>query len=194
MYTVHIHTNSCVRVLWIASLSPGPKQSLNSWNSPKALSYRVVLRWLWSVLFTNLCDMVSVIPFAYRNRPSFVCTFIGSHDRKLKDSDHQMFLVFRFQAGDSYVTEDCSQLCECTNTSSIACVSYDCDVNSECILRNGVRGCFCQDGYRGDGLQCEEGNLMLKMFMSSQRNPTILYAGFCKMSHLFLFWGSIESR
>ncbi|PIK34073.1 putative zonadhesin, partial [Apostichopus japonicus] len=58
-------------------------------------------------------------------------------------------------AGDSYVTEDCSRLCECTTT-GIACAPYDCDVNSECILRNGVRGCFCQDGYRGDGLQCEE--------------------------------------
>ncbi|KAJ8038778.1 IgGFc-binding protein [Holothuria leucospilota] len=67
-------------------------------------------------------------------------------------------------SGDSFVTEDCSELCECTGMSNLQCEAYNCDENSECDTRNGIRDCYCQEGYRGDGFQCEEAPGMCKVW------------------------------
>ena len=60
------------------------------------------------------------------------------------------------------MTEDCSRRCQCDG-GSVSCSSYGCHEDAECKIRNGVRDCYCERGYRGDGQTCEKGNVKYKL-------------------------------
>ncbi|XP_022111625.1 mucin-5AC-like [Acanthaster planci] len=46
------------------------------------------------------------------------------------------------------------QKCECGNGSDLQCSDIECHPQAQCDIRNGIRGCFCMDGFIGDGLNC----------------------------------------
>lgn len=59
--------------------------------------------------------------------------------------------------GDTWVTADCTQVCTCSqaeNGSTPNCVVNTCSPNSQCQLKDGRYGCFCNQGYWGDGKNC----------------------------------------
>ncbi|PIK34070.1 putative IgGFc-binding protein [Apostichopus japonicus] len=59
-------------------------------------------------------------------------------------------------AGDGFISEDCSEECSCVE-GVLTCEMLDpCHDNAQCELRDGIRGCYCDDGYQGDGITCEE--------------------------------------
>lgn len=56
-----------------------------------------------------------------------------------------------------YTSEDCSRQCSCEN-GVLNCMNYEpCDENAVCSVKNGVRDCFCNNGYQGNGTYCERG-------------------------------------
>lgn len=68
-----------------------------------------------------------------------------------------MTCVSFYQAGDGFISEDCSEECSCVE-GVLTCEMLDpCHDNAQCELRDGIRGCYCDDGYQGDGITCEEG-------------------------------------
>ncbi|KAJ8034042.1 Angiopoietin-related protein 7 [Holothuria leucospilota] len=56
--------------------------------------------------------------------------------------------------GESHVNVDCSQKCVCENGVLSCNLNYRCDSNAVCRVQDGVRGCYCHDGYEGDGETC----------------------------------------
>ncbi|XP_053165007.1 zonadhesin-like [Hemicordylus capensis] len=54
------------------------------------------------------------------------CTFLGRY----------------YKAGESFVTEDCRQLCTCTDSSSLACSKAACAPSEVCTVANFTRGCY----------------------------------------------------
>lgn len=62
--------------------------------------------------------------------------------------------VITFQANETYVNVDCSEKCVC-NDGLLSCnSSYTCNYNATCSLKDGIRRCYCNDGYAGDGETC----------------------------------------
>ncbi|XP_071944956.1 zonadhesin-like [Antedon mediterranea] len=53
---------------------------------------------------------------------------------------------FYYSPGDSWITEDCSLSCQCVD-GRVECVAENCDLNADCNIRNGERGCYCRDGW-----------------------------------------------
>ncbi|XP_078613391.1 IgGFc-binding protein-like [Branchiostoma floridae x Branchiostoma japonicum] len=51
--------------------------------------------------------------------------------------------------------EDCVQNCECVSKNNIQCEAIQCDINAFCDKQDGAQGCFCSEGYRGNGTYCE---------------------------------------
>ena len=48
------------------------------------------------------------------------------------------------QAGDSYVTEDCSKTCKCEKAGGeLECTDSPCNKLETCTVQNGVRDCYC---------------------------------------------------
>ncbi|XP_071950627.1 IgGFc-binding protein-like [Antedon mediterranea] len=56
-----------------------------------------------------------------------------------------------YEAGASFVVEDCSAICTCTS-GQFSCEDIFCDANAECVLKDGEFGCNCVDPYTGDGI------------------------------------------
>lgn len=56
--------------------------------------------------------------------------------------------------GDTYVNENCAKKCTCANN-QLSCDSYTCSPNATCKVEDGVRRCYCNDGYVGDGDTCK---------------------------------------
>ncbi|KAJ8033902.1 Fibrinogen C domain-containing protein 1-A [Holothuria leucospilota] len=54
--------------------------------------------------------------------------------------------------GNTYVNSDCSRRCTCNNDQLNCDSSYQCTSNAACRVRNGVRKCYCNAGYEGDGV------------------------------------------
>ncbi|KAJ8019018.1 Fibrinogen-like protein 1 [Holothuria leucospilota] len=54
--------------------------------------------------------------------------------------------------GDTYVNSDCSRRCTCNNDQLNCDSSYRCTSNAACRVRDGVRKCYCNAGYEGDGI------------------------------------------
>ncbi|XP_071835379.1 uncharacterized protein [Apostichopus japonicus] len=55
--------------------------------------------------------------------------------------------------GEFYINSRCTQRSTCRNNQSIE-ESYQCSDHATCDERNGVRKCYCNDGYEGDGVRC----------------------------------------
>ncbi|TFK00932.1 Zonadhesin [Platysternon megacephalum] len=52
------------------------------------------------------------------------------------------FLNTYYKAGETFVTDDCSQTCECTTSSSVACTRAACARSETCAIANFTRGCY----------------------------------------------------
>ncbi|PIK59645.1 putative ficolin-2 [Apostichopus japonicus] len=55
--------------------------------------------------------------------------------------------------GESYVNSGCTRRSVCSNNQLIE-ESYHCSDDATCDVRDGVRKCYCIDGYEGDGVTC----------------------------------------
>ncbi|PIK59643.1 hypothetical protein BSL78_03439 [Apostichopus japonicus] len=56
--------------------------------------------------------------------------------------------------GESYVNSGCTRRSNCSNNQLIEEESYHCSDDATCDVRDGVRRCYCIDGYEGDGVTC----------------------------------------
>ncbi|PIK40827.1 putative fibrinogen C domain-containing protein 1 [Apostichopus japonicus] len=57
------------------------------------------------------------------------------------------------EEGDFYVNSRCSRKSTCRNNQIIQ-ASYQCSDHATCAERNGVRKCYCNPNYQGDGETC----------------------------------------
>ncbi|PIK36827.1 putative ficolin-2-like [Apostichopus japonicus] len=73
-------------------------------------------------------------------------TCISATSRKEKSN------VF-VSVGDFYVNPRCTRKSTCRNNQIIG-ASYQCSVHATCAKRNGVRNCYCNPNYEGDGETC----------------------------------------
>ncbi|XP_071835459.1 uncharacterized protein [Apostichopus japonicus] len=55
--------------------------------------------------------------------------------------------------GEASVNNDCTRKCSCSNN-QLTCADYICITNAVCDVRDGVRKCYCNEGYEGDGETC----------------------------------------
>ncbi|KAJ8043157.1 IgGFc-binding protein [Holothuria leucospilota] len=53
--------------------------------------------------------------------------------------------------GEEFVTKNCTEYCTCESLGNLQCRSMVCVENSQCLVKAGVRNCYCNDGYEGDG-------------------------------------------
>ena len=51
---------------------------------------------------------------------------------------------------------ECSSRCVCTE-GQLECQTYQCDEFARCETKNGIRGCYCNRGFTGDGQTCTAG-------------------------------------
>ncbi|XP_071835356.1 uncharacterized protein [Apostichopus japonicus] len=56
--------------------------------------------------------------------------------------------------GESFVNSGCTRRSHCSNNQLIEEESYHCSDDATCDVREGVRKCYCNDGYEGDGVTC----------------------------------------
>ncbi|XP_071838865.1 IgGFc-binding protein-like isoform X2 [Apostichopus japonicus] len=56
--------------------------------------------------------------------------------------------------GSVYINEGCSQKCTCI-LGELECETYQCSAQASCEVKSGNRGCYCSDGYVGNGQECE---------------------------------------
>ncbi|PIK57153.1 Fibrinogen-like protein A [Apostichopus japonicus] len=56
--------------------------------------------------------------------------------------------------GEIYVNSDCTSRSVCSNNQLIVEESYHCSDDATCDVRDGIRRCYCIDGYEGDGVNC----------------------------------------
>ncbi|XP_071836625.1 fibrinogen-like protein A isoform X2 [Apostichopus japonicus] len=57
------------------------------------------------------------------------------------------------QVGDFYINSGCTRRSTCQNNQLIE-ASYQCSVHATCATRSGVRKCYCNTNYQGDGVTC----------------------------------------
>ncbi|KAJ8033647.1 Fibrinogen C domain-containing protein 1 [Holothuria leucospilota] len=57
--------------------------------------------------------------------------------------------------GQSYVRVDCSSRCQCQSNVLTCDDNYGCSPDATCEERDGVRQCYCNGGYAGDGQNCK---------------------------------------
>ena len=68
------------------------------------------------------------------------------------------FVLLVLQSGDIWITpETCEERCGCEG-GVVTCQPLGCGENEACVVRNGVRGCYCQDNFilNNDG-ECVQG-------------------------------------
>ncbi|KAJ8033611.1 Ficolin-1 [Holothuria leucospilota] len=53
------------------------------------------------------------------------------------------------------VNTDCTRRCQCQGNELACDDNYRCSPDATCEERGGVRQCYCNDGYTGDGQNCE---------------------------------------
>ncbi|KAJ8033652.1 Ficolin-1 [Holothuria leucospilota] len=57
--------------------------------------------------------------------------------------------------GQSHVNVDCTSRCRCHSNVMTCDGNYRCSSDATCEERDGVHQCYCNDGYTGDGQNCE---------------------------------------
>ncbi|PIK34069.1 putative IgGFc-binding protein, partial [Apostichopus japonicus] len=56
-----------------------------------------------------------------------------------------------YQVGETYLNENCTEECICMEGNSLTCLAgLSCDVNQECSIQDGIRDCYCIEGYQPD--------------------------------------------
>ncbi|KAJ8033950.1 Zonadhesin [Holothuria leucospilota] len=56
--------------------------------------------------------------------------------------------------GQTYTSPGCSNMCTCTNGQLDCNNNYQCSPDAVCETRSGVRQCYCNPGFTGDGVTC----------------------------------------
>lgn len=56
--------------------------------------------------------------------------------------------------GESYINNGCTEKYTCQNDELNSDSNYRCSPNAECIFKDGVRQCHCNEGFEGDGETC----------------------------------------
>ncbi|KAG8445086.1 hypothetical protein GDO86_010015 [Hymenochirus boettgeri] len=73
------------------------------------------------------------------------------------------YLNIYYQYGDTFITEDCTQNCTCTETSYVVCSDLQCKPNEMCTTANQIRDCYilgpCLENPCENGGTCVEGSL-----------------------------------
>ncbi|XP_038059591.1 IgGFc-binding protein-like [Patiria miniata] len=59
--------------------------------------------------------------------------------------------------GAVWISPDCSEKCLCGNAGSVQCSILECHESASCEIKNGVRDCYCQNGFVESGLECTRG-------------------------------------
>ncbi|PIK44423.1 putative IgGFc-binding protein [Apostichopus japonicus] len=84
--------------------------------------------------------------------------------------------------GEEVMFEDCTLTCFCQN-GTLECTEIFCDENAECDIRGGVRNCFCNDGFVGNGTFCEPAPKYCQIFgdphYNTYDNVMYRFAGEC---------------
>ncbi|PIK37773.1 putative ryncolin-1-like [Apostichopus japonicus] len=62
--------------------------------------------------------------------------------------------LFENQNGESFINSDCTRRSNCSNNQVTLEENYQCSDDATCDERNGIRRCYCNDGYEGDGVEC----------------------------------------
>ncbi|KAJ8019626.1 Angiopoietin-related protein 7 [Holothuria leucospilota] len=57
-------------------------------------------------------------------------------------------------AGETHVNVGCTEKCTCESDRLVCDPNYRCSPNATCGVEDGVRQCYCNDGYGGDGETC----------------------------------------
>ncbi|KAJ8033643.1 Fibrinogen C domain-containing protein 1 [Holothuria leucospilota] len=58
-------------------------------------------------------------------------------------------------SGQTHVNGDCTIRCQCHSNILTCDNNYRCSSDATCEERDGVRQCYCNDGYTGDGQNCD---------------------------------------
>ena len=45
----------------------------------------------------------------------------------------------------------------CVDDGEARCTDMACDESAECGIKDGVRDCYCKEGFVGDGIECQRG-------------------------------------
>lgn len=61
---------------------------------------------------------------------------------------------YNFQNNTIYVDDNCSTICSCTNNTLSCNRNYECSSNATCKVKDGLRKCYCNNGFEGDGETC----------------------------------------
>ncbi|KAJ8033740.1 Fibrinogen-like protein A [Holothuria leucospilota] len=56
--------------------------------------------------------------------------------------------------GGAYAATDCSRQCNCSAGQLVCDEDIQCSSNAVCEERNGLRKCYCNQGYTGNGITC----------------------------------------
>ncbi|XP_075427180.1 IgGFc-binding protein-like isoform X9 [Ascaphus truei] len=88
-----------------------------------------------------------------------------------------------YKSGESFITDDCSQHCTCTNSSSITCNIFQCEKEEICTVANLTRGCYVS----GPCLEnpCENGGICIED--PSEMNSTSSMYCQCPETHTGMF-------
>lgn len=68
-----------------------------------------------------------------------------------------VFTFINYEVGDFYNSVDCEYSCSCSLPSTLICTTKGCDDYQECLQKDGVYDCYCQEGFTYDGKQCVRG-------------------------------------
>lgn len=49
--------------------------------------------------------------------------------------------------------DSCRQQCSCV-AGELMCEPVSCDSYAHCLIKAGVKQCYCDEGFEGDGIQC----------------------------------------
>ncbi|PIK58924.1 putative fibrillin-2-like [Apostichopus japonicus] len=108
---------------------------------------------------------------------------------------HNCFVAAKgsvLRGGESYISSDCSSRITC-NSNVLTSERYRCSADATCKARNGIRRCYCNEWFGGDGRTCTRSGPRdcYDLYTAGRRNNrkyTIYPAGssgfevFCEMS------------
>ncbi|KAJ8033368.1 Fibrinogen-like protein A [Holothuria leucospilota] len=78
-------------------------------------------------------------------------TSVGEYNGKRDEIDH--FLCPTNSEDWIYISRDCSRRCVC-NSGHLSCDDYQCSPDAVCEETNNGSQCYCNTGYKGDGVNC----------------------------------------
>lgn len=90
----------------------------------------------------------TLLQFCRLLKKKFLCSCFNLHD-----IDFVLFFL-SLQDGEPHADANCTAYYSCINNILTIERTHKCSVNATCEVRDGVRRCYCKDGFSGDGLTC----------------------------------------